>query len=403
MNNSITLREAINSVLECQRENGHPDSYLIDLQRTYNRLLSHAKQLGTEYLTDELVTQFLADDKSSRSGEYRYERFLAHNRCIRFLESYLETGKVSINKFHEPVGEVISDGLAEALVLYDQAEEASGLSTASLIKNRRPIRYLLEYMTSLGYQKLSDIKSGDTINAIEVMLDKHYDPTSLVTAISGMRRFYEMFPEIQQFRLEIPSRMPRKRSIIDVYSEEEQGKIAVFLSSSDISRRDAAICLLSFETGLRSVDICNLRLGDVDWKHNVIHIVQSKTQRPLNLPIRSSYGNAMVDYLLEERPHCKEDYFFLSVHAPYVKLNTTWHIVRAVVSAAGVETVGRLTGTRMFRHNVASTMLRKGVPLLAISEELGHKCQDSTMVYLSTDQETMSSLTLPLPKVGDDK
>ena len=320
MNNNITLREAINSVIECQRENGHPDSYLLDLQRIYNRLLSHSKQLGTEYLTDELVTQFLSDDKSSRSGEYRYERFLAHNRCIRFLESYLETGKVSINKFHEPVGEVISDGFAEALVLYDQAEEASGLSQASLVKNRRPIRYLLEYMTSLGYQKLSDIQSGDTIKAIEDILNKHYDPTSFVTAISGMRRFYEMFPEIRQFRLEIPSRIPRKRSIIDVYSEDEQGKIAVFLSSSGISRRNAAICLLSFETGLRSVDICNLRLSNVDWKHNVIHIVQSKTQRPLNLPIRSSYGNAMVDYLLKERPRCKEDYFFLSVHAPYAKL-----------------------------------------------------------------------------------
>lgn len=239
----------------------------------------------------------MSNDKSSRSGEYRYGRFLSHNRCIRFLESYLETGKVSINKSHEPVGETISDGFAEVLMLYDQVEKASGLSTSSLVKNRRTIRYLMEYMTSLGYWKLSDIQPGDTI---EDMLDKHYAPTSLVTAISGMRRFYEMFPEIRQFRLEIPSRMPRKRSIIDVYSEDEQEKIAVFLSSADISRRDAAICLLSFETGLRSVDICNLRLGDVDWKHDVIHIVQSKTHRPLNLPIRSSYGNAMVDYLLEE-------------------------------------------------------------------------------------------------------
>lgn len=402
MNNSITLKEAIDGVLQCQRENGHPESYLIDLRRTYNRLLGHAERLGTEYLTDDLITQFLEDSSNSRSGEYRYERFLAHNRCIRFLESYLETGKVSINKFHEPVSEVISDGLAEALELYDQAEEASGLSKASLNKNRRPIRYLLKYMTSLGYQELSDIQPGDTIKAIEDMLEKHYDPTSLVTAISGMRRFYEMFPELQPFRLEIPSRMPRKRSIIEVYSEDERDKIVSQLSSPDISRRDAAICLLSFETGLRSVDICSLRLGDVDWKHNVIHIVQSKTQRPLNLPLRSSYGNAMVDYLLKERPDCNEDYFFLSAHAPYVKLNTTWHIVKAVVSAAGVETVGRLTGTRMFRHNAASAMLRKGVPLAAISEELGHKCQDSTMIYLSTDQETMSSLTLPLPKEGDE-
>lgn len=36
MNNSTTLKEAIKSVLECQRKNGHPDSYIIDLQRTYN-------------------------------------------------------------------------------------------------------------------------------------------------------------------------------------------------------------------------------------------------------------------------------------------------------------------------------------------------------------------------------
>jgi integrase len=401
MNNCITLKAAIEGVLSCQKENGHTESYLIDLRRTYNRLLAHAENLGTEYLTDELVDFFLSDSNSSRSGEFCHVRFLAHNRCIRFLKSFLETGTVSINKYHEPVPEMISGGLAQALSLYDQKEEASGLSQASLIKNRRPIRYLLEYMTSLGYENLDDIQPGDTIAAVEDMLEKHYDPTSLVTAISGMRRFYEMFPELKQYRLEIPSRMPRKRSIIDVYSEEEQGKIATMLSSPDISRRDAAICLLSFETGLRSVDICNLRIGDVDWKHNVIHIVQSKTRRPLTLPIRSSYGNAMVDYLLKERPACSEEYFFLSVKAPYVKLNTTWHIVRAAVSSAGVETTGRLVGTRMFRHNAASTMLRKGVPLPAISEELGHKSPDSTMVYLSTDQETMSSLTLPLPKEGD--
>src|SRR5699024_899065 len=150
-----------------------------------------------------------------------------------------------------------------------------------------------------------------------------------------------------------------------------------------------------------SVDICNLRLGDVDWKHSVIHIVQSKTQRPLNLPLRSSYGNAMADYLLEERPHGKEDYFFLSVPAPYVKLNTTWHIVKCAVSAAVVVAGGRLTGTTLVRHNASSAMLRRGVPLPAIPDELGHKCQDYTMVYLSTDQGTRSSLTIPLPKAGD--
>lgn len=65
MNNSITLKEAIDGVLKCQRENGHPESYLIDLERTYGRLLGHAERLETKYLTDELVTQFRSDNKSS--------------------------------------------------------------------------------------------------------------------------------------------------------------------------------------------------------------------------------------------------------------------------------------------------------------------------------------------------
>lgn len=400
MSNKITLKEAIKGVLQYQKKAGHTESYLTDMERTYNRLLRLADQRGEIYFSEKLASLFLEDNKSSRTGEYRHERFLAHNRCIRFLRSYLETGQAAIEKYHAPTGGCIADGLREALGAYDQSEKASGLSDSSLVKNRRPIRYLLEYMTALGYQELSDIHYGDTTRAIEDMLDKHYDPSSLVTAISGMRRFYEMFSELQPFRLEIPSRMPRKRSIIDVYSDEEQEKISTRLLSPDISRRDAAICILSFETGLRSVDICNLRLGDVDWKHDVIQIVQSKTQKPLNIPLRTTYGNAMAEYLLTERPSSELDYFFLSVKAPHVKLKTTWHIIKAVVMGAGVVTEGRLTGTRMFRHNAASSMLRKGVPLPAISEELGHRSQDSTMIYLSTDQETMSSLTLPFPKGG---
>lgn len=226
MNYKIPLGEAVENVLQCQKDAGHPESYMIDMRQTFNRLLRLADQRREIFFSEELASSFLEDNKSSRTGEYCRNRFLAHNRCVRFLRSYLDTGKVAIQKYHEPVGANISGGFLEAFALYDSLEEKSGLSKSSLVKNRRPIRYLLEYMTAVGYQQLSEIQPGDTIKAIEDMLEKHYDPTSLVTAISGMRRFYEMFPELQPYRLEIPSRMPWKRSIIDVYTEEEQEKIS---------------------------------------------------------------------------------------------------------------------------------------------------------------------------------
>lgn len=400
MDNRLTLVESIAGVIQCQKDAGHTVLYIIDLERTYRRLLGLAEQMNEQYLSDELVSAFLADSRNSKTGEYRHERFLAHSRCIRFLQSYLDTGSVVIDAYRKPKECQLSDPFKKALDEYDLAEEASGLSRNTLAKNRRPVRYLLEYMTSIGHSCLADIRHGDTQDAIEDMLDRHYDPTSLSTALSGMRRFYEMFPELHRIRMEIPDRMPRKRTIIDVYSDDEQEKIRTYLSSGNISNRNRAICLISFETGLRGVDICNIRIDDVDWKHDSIHIVQSKTKRPLTLPLKASYGNAMLRYLLDERPQCGENYFFLSTHAPYTRLKCIWNIIKDVVSAAGVEADERPVGTRIFRHNAASEMLKKGIPLPVIAEGLGHSSQDSTMIYLSTDRERLSSLTLPLPNGG---
>lgn len=400
MDSKLTLAEVVAKILQQQKSSGRSEDYLTWSRQIFSRLLRLADQRGETAFSEELAKAFLEDDRNIQTGKFSHGRLLMHTRCIRILRLYLETGETEIRSYPPVEKPPIPAGLAAALDTYDRVTAASGLTAGTLAKNRQPVRYLLEFMASLGYQNLSDIRHGDTVKAISAMLEKHYAPTSLGSYIGGLRRFYEMFPELHQFFMEIPCKLPRKRTIIEVYTNEEQERLYTYLSSPDISKRDAAICLLSLETGLRNVDICSLRTGDVDWKHNAIHIIQSKTNQPLNLPLRASYGNAMAAYLLEERPPCNQDYFFLSLHPPYGKLNQTWHIIQTAVASAGVSTSGRLTGSRMFRHNAASSMLRNGVPLPVIAEELGHRSQDSTMVYISTDREILSSLTLPLPKGG---
>lgn len=400
MEKQIPLQEAIEGVLQSLRDAGYSELTLTDTQRKYNRLLKLAEQKGEVYFSDELAAVFLNDNKNQETGEYCHSRFLAHSRCVRYLQSYLETGQAVIEPYHAPTETLISEGLLDALLVYDQSEALLGLSENTIEKNRRPIRYLLEFMTGLGYQNLSDIRHGDTTKAIEYMLEEHYSATSFGTVLGGMRRFYVMFQELHPFRMEIPERLPQKRPIIEVYTDEERDMILTWLRSSEVSYRNRAICLLSFETGLRGIDICNLRLKDVDWRHDAIHIIQSKTKQPLTLPLRSSYGNAMAEYLLKERPASTEEYLFLTEHAPHKKLENTWDIIKSAVTAAGVDKDGRIAGTRMFRHNAASAMLKKGVSLPAIAEELGHRSQDSTMIYISTDQEVLSSLTLPFPNEG---
>ena len=40
-----------------------------------------------------------------------------------------------------------------------------------------------------------------------------------------------------------------------------------------------------------------------------------------NMTVRKSYGNAIVDYILNERPECNSKYLFVRELAPFTRLN----------------------------------------------------------------------------------
>ena len=90
----------------------------------------------------------------------------------------------------------------------------------------------------------------------------------------------------------------RERKTIEIYSEPEVNAINKILSDGDFTKRDKAICLLLLETGLRAVDVCNIKLSDIDWIKDVIYIKQQKTGVVLNIPLQKPYGSVSNPNLL---------------------------------------------------------------------------------------------------------
>lgn len=74
--------------------------------------------------------------------------------------------------------------------------------------------------------------------------------------------------------------------------------------------------LLGLDSGLRPVDITNLRLSDVNWRDGSISIVQHKTAQPLGLPLSSGVIEAMKEYALNWRPRSNCRYLFVSCRPP---------------------------------------------------------------------------------------
>ena len=279
-----------------------------------------------------------------------------------------------------------------------------GLRPNTISGYKRMVTYFLLFCQDNGYGCLSDLRPDDVSEfIISLYRDGRYRPTTIGSALSGLRMFLSKNEYTEPFSLELPVHLPRARNIIEVYSNKDLVAIETLLLSGKLTKRDTAICRLLLETGLRGTDVCSLKQGNIDWEKDAIYIIQDKTKRQLTLPLRATYGNAIYDYIQTERPKDESEYVFLRSFAPYrqLKPGAIYTILKNMETLAEIQKDGRVIGSRMTRHNAASAMLRAGVPMSDISATLGHRDPNIVSVYLSTDAKSLAACTLRLPSVGE--
>lgn len=163
--------------------------------------------------------------------------------------------------------------------------------------------------------------------------------------------------------------------------------------------RDYAIILLLATYGLRAGEITALRLEDIDWKKDVLHVRHSKTGAHSNLPLLKEPGEAVLAYLKRGRPRTALREVFLCLPAPLRPFrdgSTLYTTIRNRLTAAGVTPEGK-KGPHAFRHARAVSLLRAAVPLKAIGDILGHRSELSTGTYLKLATEDLRAVALDIP------
>lgn len=192
--------------------------------------------------------------------------------------------------------------------------------------------------------------------------------------------------------------IPNSRKNIQYLTEAEIEAIKHVLEHDrTISLQDKAIATIALYTGLRSCDISALTMTGFNWEEDLIVITQSKTGTPLTLPLRAVVGNAVYDYLVEERPKCDEPYIFLTVNAPYRKFHTSNlnAICVKIMHKAGIRLKSSdRKGLHLFRHHVATSLLQSGVQQPVISATLGHASPESLNPYLNAEFKRLKECAL---------
>lgn len=178
------------------------------------------------------------------------------------------------------------------------------------------------------------------------------------------------------------------RKNIQYLTQDEIRTLREAINKENISMRNRAVMLALLYTGLRSCDIAGLTFDSIDWKGERIMVCQQKTSAPVEIPLSAAVGNAIYDYLSEERPDTGDKHLFLSETRPFSPLSSQSiaNIVSKVFKTAGIrQKPGDRKGTHIFRHNLAASLLENGVAQPVITHTLGHTAPDSLEPYLRAD------------------
>jgi len=154
--------------------------------------------------------------------------------------------------------------------------------------------------------------------------------------------------------------------------------------------------MLLARLGLRAIEIVRLTLDDLDWQSGQLTVQGKGGQRAL-LPLTADVGAAIADYLQQGRPRSDSRRVFLSDLAPHVGFtssSTISGIASIALTRAGIDDVSR-KGAHLFRHSLATQMLRAGASLTQIGQVLRHESMDSTRIYAKVDIAALRALALP--------
>lgn len=204
---------------------------------------------------------------------------------------------------------------------------------------------------------------------------------------------YESVPSVRKWR---QSSVPRFLT-----DEQEEALIASADRSTPCGRRDYAILLLLARLGLRAGEIVALELGDIRWRSGEL-VIHGKGQMVEHVPLLSDVGEAISNYLRKDRGLSASRRVFLRMWAPRVGLAgpaAIGHIVRLAFTRAGFRPACR-GAAHMFRHGLATTMVRHGASMAEIAEVLRHRSQDSTAIYAKVAFEDLRGVARPWPTTG---
>lgn len=391
---TVDVMSAFDELAATMRAMGYLESTIEVNRKSFSRLSKFTE--GGRYTAEAGRAYVESGWRDGRPHVAQHRR--VKERTVSLIEGYIANGRFDLAPKPGRLPAIPEGaGLVRSLAEFEAAERGRGIADSTIAKRLDCARRFLRHAEGDGIVETDEIGPEHVLGFMCRMRTERRgtDQCSIASSLRAYLRHLRRVDLVDALKM---VKSTRSHPVIEVLDDGDEEAITRACCDRLVTAKDAAITLLALTTGLRSVDIANLRLGDVCWRSMTISIIQHKTSNPVVLPMRPAVADAIGEYVLEERPDGGGDHLFLRSRAPYtataISTSGVYGAIGRAFAAAGVDGAG----TRILRRNAATKMLRAGAAAPVISAVLGHADPRSTGAYMELDSAPMRACVLPLPE-----
>jgi site-specific recombinase XerD len=316
---------------------------------------------------------------SRRSLHAATRWFVYHaTKCFRFL-----------GRLHKPVAKQAFGLELEAFLTFEIQER--GLAPATISNRQRSLSAFLTWL-AIKVESLAEVTPDHIARYFATVgAQRRWERTSISFLVNQLRQFFRFADSKRWCRTGLAAtidaprmygleRLPRGPAWTDV-----QRLIRASRGSDPSNIRDHAMLLLLAVYGFRSGEVRLLRLDDLDWERETIHVRRSKQRKSQRYPLVREVGDAILHYLRKVRPQSRRPEVFLTLKHPHQPLSGGGFgtMVRKRMQRLGLKL--HSYGPHTLRHACATHLLNDGFSLKEVGDHLGHVSPVATQIYTKVD------------------
>lgn len=238
------------------------------------------------------------------------------------------------------------------------------------------IRFASCNITEVGEKEIRDY--------LEHLADRNLSSSTLNIAYSALQLYFGSILR-RKFFVHLP-RAKKSKTLPSVLSKEE---VILIIKNTKNPKHKCIISLL-YGAGLRVGELVRLRMSDIDFYRNIVHVVNGKGAKDRDTLLPVSLRDILI---IQQKLKKHNDFLFTNGRGGRL---TEASIQKIVAKAARITGINNDVSPHTLRHSFATHLLENGTDIRYIQALLGHAKLETTQIYTHVARNQLEKIISPL-------